>query len=192
MIDINKLGDKVKGLVSTLPEDVGRARLVATYVSLRKAYDLGYRKDVFRQMRQRERDIYLQELVAQSPFEYEDAEGKTPKGSWLAGYYFNNALLRIAALAEISLKCLFEQHTGFESPRNYRWLADWYEKEFSTKITNLDRTRQEINVFKHEHPRRRQRKLETIEEGLAAFSELLEVMNHVASNYRLQLTARHR
>jgi len=143
-------------------------------------------------MRQRERDKYLQELVAQSPFDQEGPDGKTPKGNWTAGYYFNNALLRIAALAEISLKCLFEQHTGFESPRNYRWLANWYEKEFLTKITNLDRTHQEINIFKHEHPRRRQRKVETIEEGLAAFSELLELLNHVASNYRLQLTTRHR
>jgi len=193
MIDIEILGDQVKNLIPNLPEHVGRARLVATFVSLRRACDLGYKNDVFRQMRKGERDKYLQILAAESPFSHEGPKDNTPEGNWVAGYYFNNALLRIAALAEIGLKYLYEQYTSRKAPQRDYWrLAKWYESEFSTKITHLNRTRQEINDFKHEHANRRQRKLETIGEGLAALGELNKLMDRVASNNRLKLTAAQR
>lgn len=99
---------------------------------------------------------------------------------WLAGHFFNNALFRMVALVEISLKTLFQRQMNMEPPDNYGWLADWYKKKFAGKLGYIGRARARVNKFKHEQrDRTKPKALETYVDGLKAFDELLLLMSFI-------------
>jgi hypothetical protein len=120
------LKDETKQLLDALPDMAGRARLLATYLSLCEAHIFGYKTDSFMRCKKNVRDSVFRKLTTNSAISRDfDQPGER---EWLAGYYFNNALLRIVFLAEISLKSVFKKRMSMYPPkRDYKWLVNWHE-----------------------------------------------------------------
>ena len=179
MLKVQKFEDRVRNILSRLPNGVGRERLLGVYASLLMAELYGYTHDRFRGRNtenRRQLVASVMRAVLSGPTTWDDATR-----DWVAGYYFNNSLLRMAASAEIGLKELFQKLTALpSSPDDYWWLADWYRKKCNGAIGVLNRTRHEVNALKHGRRKNEQlRKLEKMHEGIAAFRELLALMERL-------------
>jgi len=134
-------------------------------------------RDSFARLKRKTRDSVNVHILYQDLFE-------TPKPTdakkkmWLAGYYFNNALLRMVALAEITLKLLFEREMKMKSPNNYWCLVGWYKRKFAGKLKYIASARARVNKFKHDpRDRTKPKALESYADGLKAFKELLKLMS---------------
>src|SRR5574341_1053409 len=168
----DKLKQKVNSLVSQLHDQTDRSWLVATYMSLRTAHELGYQRDEFANVPKSERESVLQRVISDSLLN--PAESPPIRELWLAGYFFNNAVLRMVALAEIGLKNLYKKDTGTAPLDDYKKLAKWYKLTYGNELKYLKRARLQVNEFKHElRDMQKKRKFETMEEGVSAFKELL-------------------
>lgn len=177
---IEQLKEEVISLVSRLPDHTDRAWLVGIYVSLRTAYHLDYKRDQFSKAQKEKRESALGRVIEDSlltpsdPFPAQEL--------WRAGYFFNNALLRMVALAEIGLKVLYKKCKRETPPEENYWkLAKWYESNFNNELTYLNKARYQVNRYKHE-PRdpTKERELESMDEGILAFRELLSLMSGLA------------
>jgi hypothetical protein len=187
-LKVKNFEDRVSSIVSLLPSGVGRERLLGVYASLLLAELYGYTHDRFRERNTEDRRQLLASVtraVLSDPTTWDEATRE-----WVAGFYFNNSLLRMAATAEIGLKALFQRLTGLpSSPEDYWWLADWYKKRCSGAIGFLNRTRQEVNALKHGRRRNEHlRKLEKIHEAIVAFRELLVLMERLADAQQMTST----
>lgn len=188
MSKIEQFEEKVRSLAVQLQDDTDKAWLVGTYVSLRTAQELGYQRDDFAKAPAKDRKYTLQCVISENLLDVPNPSSL--KKSWKAGYFFNNALLRMVALAEIGLKLLFEKRTGKKPPPNYHCLVEWYELNFDDKLDYVGKARQQVNRYKHK-PRdpTERRKLETLEEGVLAFDEILSLMSRLTlPNKPMQLT----
>lgn len=182
-LKVQMLENRVAEVLSRLPNSVGRERCLGAYASLLIAESLGYINDRFRQRDGGERRRLLPHVARAvlSPSSAWDA----PTNEWMSSFYFNNALLRMAATAEIALMALFKRKnpiTELPKGRNIYWrLSKWYLQNCGGKTTELDRTRREINDFKHGRSEQEPlRKVESLNDGLMAFEELLLLMERLA------------
>jgi hypothetical protein len=171
---------RIEKLISRLPEETDRAWLVAIYISFEMAAKLGYSADEFRKLATTERTRALKSALARGLASEVQTESEK---NLRAGHYFNNGLFRIVGLAEISLNLLFKARMDVDPPRDYGWLSKWYLKQFGNSLSYIDKARKRVNKMKHQernldkiHP------LESIKDGLAAFNELLELMEELAES----------
>ena len=173
---------RVAELMSRLPESAGPSRFLGAYLALRTAEELGYDRDHFRQRPKNEREHLLSQFASQRVFDSTESSNEVKE--WSAGFYFNDALLRMAALGETSLKDLYSRsHSGRKAPDDYAWLANWYHATYKFQIGFLTRARHEINIFKHEPVEgRKPRKLETMTDGMKAFRDLLQLLEQIAKS----------
>jgi len=89
----------------------------------------------------------------------------------------------MVALAEISLNLLFKACTDIDPPKDYWWLSRWYLKEFGNSLSYIARARKRANRMKHqERDLDEILPLESMKDGLAAFNELLELMEKLAKS----------
>lgn len=102
---------------------------------------------------------------------------------WIAGYYFNNALFRSVALAEIGLKVLYTKETKKKPPTGrdiYYRLKDWYTAKYSMNLTTITRARQQVNDYKHDTRGSTNIKhLETMDDAIVALNELLALLEKI-------------
>ncbi|HEU4933750.1 MAG TPA: hypothetical protein VFT48_16815 [Pyrinomonadaceae bacterium] len=174
---IERYKSQTLSLVKSLPETSDAEWLVAVYLSLGTAEKLGYKKDIHARKPRRDRDAINADLLSTNSFDRQEPSAE--KTAWLAGHFFNNALFRIVALAEITLNELFEREFQMEPPRQiYDWLAKWYTQKHGKKLDWIKKSRERVNRFKHRKRARQETKpLEEYEHGLKAFEELLTLMS---------------
>jgi hypothetical protein len=168
-----------------------RSWVVGSFVSLRAAEELGYQADAFhrRFINDPEWGMCALEMMLESsqsgnvllhPGSGEDLD------LWRSGYFFNNALMRIAALTENGLKVLWERAHG-EMPEDFErvtkydfWgLVAWYEKVFAPRDGfrgRLQRLRRKVNAFKHEHRSAEYRGFDDIEEAWLALLDVVDIL----------------
>lgn len=167
---------------------IDRAWLVAVYLCLKTAEDLGYVRDDFVQFDLRRQEVALLDLISRGitlpSLQSDDTT------IWLRGHFYNNALLRMVFLAETRLDMLWQR---YNSPRNFksvgeRWAVqlDWYTSRFDDTLEFLQSTRNQINIFKHDdttQPGAKRlgnkglRKIETMEDASRALQELLGLLS---------------
>jgi hypothetical protein len=176
MNKFNEIKKRISNLLQNLPSGIDRSWLVSSYLSLKQSFEMKYQKDFFLEIERNKQNIVLEEINSL------DFEGTSNENKFfVAGFYFNNSVFRIVALAEIGLKVLFEKKMKLPAiKRDYKWLKEWYEKTFNKKMDNIQSARKRVNVFKHE-PRsvNLQKKFETIEDGIAALEELLLLLEKI-------------
>lgn len=99
------------------------------------------------------------------------------------GYYFNNALFRTVALAEIGLKFLYTKETNKKPPKQkdvYYVLKDWYTAKYSMPLAAITSARQQVNDFKHKaRGSQKAKHLETIRDAFTAIDELLTLLEQI-------------
>lgn len=159
-------------------DETDRAWLVATYLSFRAAEELGFLCYEFDKLSLPDQTSTLLKLLGQPLLETQAIS--TLAQQWKAGHFFNNAVLRLVALAEVRLNVLYEKRTKCELPHNYWKLAQWYEAAYSDKLTFLGKARTHVNLMKHKrHNPEADNKLKTLDDGLTAFKELLLLSSRV-------------
>ena len=172
---------KLLTLLPTLPPEIDRPWVLATYLSLKMATELNYTDDAFSKLPNQDQIDFLSKNLS---FSFQDIQ-KLSKGNntWEAGYFFNNAIFRMVALAEIGLKVLFKRKTTIDAPDNYWWLSKWYENTFTQKLGNIQNARKRVNHFKHDtrSKNKNNKVFEKMSEGIKAFQELLSLLEHIAS-----------
>jgi len=138
---------RLKPLILSLPEMIDRSWLLSAYLSIRKAYSLNYHNDSFSKLSKADQDDILLYINSLSSL-----KTMTRHREWIAGYYFNNAMFRIVALAETGLKVLYTRETKKKAPEdNYAYnnlLLPWYEGRYGI-LHNLKNARKQVNKFKH-------------------------------------------
>ncbi len=175
---LESLEKKVCDLLPLLPDEVGMNRLVGVYLSLKAARALGYDKDKFHLRSKLQRSRLLPEIACTNPLEPSSHRIETRE--WVSGYYFNNALIRMAMLTELALKALFTQNFGLDPPsKDVPWLEQWYEKKLGGHLPHLKRIRQELNDLRHKPATRKDRKIDSFREGMQGFEELLELLQRL-------------
>ncbi len=95
---------------------------------------------------------------------------------WLAGFFFNSALIRIAAGSHRALRTLYRTNTG-----RFAELADRAVRENKVEERDIDWLRKvyhDVNAFKHEgHAELLEgRQVETIEHGVKAAGQLVRLI----------------
>jgi len=172
---LDQLNIRVSSLVSKLPDETDRSWLVTIYLSLKKAAALNYKDDSFSKLTKCNQDTILLKMKS-----LDTRRLSTTDKDWIAGYFFNNAMFRIVALAEIGLKILFEKKTKMKAPGDYGWLSQWYERTFTMKLDNIQFARRRVNKFKHEpRGKGKKKKFETMREGIDALKELLSLLEQI-------------
>jgi hypothetical protein len=173
--ELDRLQNKLNQIVSTLPKEIDRSWLVSAYLSLKKAERMKYKYDVISRLEKKQQDNILKQCTSFS------AEGKSENiKNWIAGYYFNNAMLRMVALAEIGLKVLFEKKEKIEPPDDYWWLSTWYTKHTGNRLSTIQQARKRVNKLKHEKKQEKSKqKFETLRQGVSALKELLVLMGQL-------------
>jgi hypothetical protein len=104
--ELTKINRRLKPLILNLPETVDRSWLLSTYLSLKKAYSLNYKNDSLSKLSKSDQDAILLDIRSLG-----SAKTISAHREWIAGYYFNNAMFRIVALAETGLKVLYTRET---------------------------------------------------------------------------------
>jgi hypothetical protein len=159
-------------------------------VSLRAAIELDYVEDTFHRRSERDPQWAIQTLENVLATDYGPSCSSTtnPRASevWLRGYFFNTALLRMAAITEKGVTILWERTNGplstpLDRVADYDFwaLLSWYEKVFQRPRSTIDllkRVRTQVNIFKHEHLTIRVTKLETKGDACEAFAELIYLL----------------
>jgi len=138
--------------------------LVGSAFCLMKSHQLGFNANVGSE--------YPNELCS---IPHEIAAGNLPEGGpWLAGFFFNSALMRIAAGYHILLKRMFGNTD--ESRKVLSKKAVDTGKIHPDDIDLLDKIYQDVNDFKHEGGKLlRYRRIDRIEEAIAAGQKLISV-----------------
>jgi len=178
--DLNLIKKSIQSLIFVLPEEIDRSWLLSSYLSLRKAFLLNYERDAVARLLKVDQDNLLLKITSLTP-------RKTLKlvEEWVAGYYFNNAMFRMVALAETGLKVLYQKKTSRKAPkgnRAYYILLGWYKKNYGLNLDIITEARIQINVFKHDvRSPERSKKFETMREGVEAFKELLLLLAQICS-----------
>jgi hypothetical protein len=172
---VRELESEINSLIQKDTDDeTDRAWLVATYLSFQAAEELGFRDYEFDTLSLSDQTPELLELQGR-PF-LETQGISTQAKQWKAGYFFNNAVLRLVALAEVRLKVLYRKRTKCELPHNYWTLVKWYEEVYSDKLTFLGKAREQVNLMKHQrHEPEVHNMLKSLDDGLTAFRELLRL-----------------
>ncbi len=175
-MQIEAYKEGVASLLRKLPEHSDPEWLLAVYLSLGTAERLGYKHDEFARKERSERDLVNIQMLSAPYFSLPASTNK-----WLAGHFFNNALFRMVALAEITLNDLFQRKMNLDPPRNgYGWLVDWYGITCAGTLEYMNKARARVNKFKHhERQRAKAKPLETYDDGLRAFEELLTLMRQL-------------
>lgn len=170
---LKEIEKRLPPLVSKLPDVIDRSWLVSTYLSLKKANSLNYKGDMFSRLPKGQQDMIALGIKSLG-------SSKAGNREWESGYYFNNAVFRMVALAEIALKVLFEQKMKMKPPPSYPWLSGWYETSYGNRLSGINSARSRVNKFKHE-PRHRtvKKKFESMQEGVDAFEELLLLLEQL-------------
>ena len=136
--------------------------LVGAAFSLMKSHLLGFNANVGSEY---PNELYgiAQEIVA----------GELPEsGSWLAGFFFNSALMRIAAGYHILLKRMFGNTDDSRNILSKKAIKTG--KIHPDDINLLDKVYQDVNDFKHEGGKLlRYRRVESIDEAIAAGQKLI-------------------
>lgn len=105
------------------------------------------------------------------------AEGKIRlSGKWIAGFYFNNALFRIAAVYHRVLKIIVggNDHVPVLVPKARRLFAQWT----NSKLAIIHR---EVNDLKHTPRGVHDQRMVTYDDAVAAAGELLSLIEQWAS-----------
>jgi hypothetical protein len=176
---VRELEPTINSLIQRDTDDeTDRAWLVATYLSFQAAEELGFRDYEFDTLSLPDQTPALIELLGQPLLETRGIS--TQVQQWKAGYFFNNAVLRLVAFAEVRLKVLYGKSTKCELPHNYWTLVQWYEAVYSDNLTFLGKARKQVNLMKHQrHEPAMHNMLKSLDDGLTAFSELLRVSSRV-------------
>jgi hypothetical protein len=175
---LQNLRDKI---IKFLPEDptdqTDRAWLVAVYVSLRMAARLDFKSDEFVRLTQDVQETTLHQILVDDCFLPDDSSPERRK--WLAGHFFNNALFRLAALAELRLAKLCSLLDPPLADKRYWKQAAWYAGRGGS-LTSLNNIRRQINKYKHESDDPdRNRLVEDLEEAIAGCRELLLLLEQL-------------
>lgn len=142
--------------------------LVGAAFSLKKAQELGFIDNT---------DVrYSEEL---NEIARQIATGKLPEqGAWLAGFYFNSALLRFAATYHIILKLMFDNVD--ESRKVLSEKAVITGKVHPDDIDLLDKIYQDTNDFKHEGDKLlRYRRVQSMDDAIRAGCKLISLLASV-------------
>jgi hypothetical protein len=96
--------------------------------------------------------------------------------AWVAGYYFNSALLRIAAGSHRALRTLFNTDAGW-----FAELADRAIREGKLQAGDINSLRDvyhDVNAFKHDGHAELllHRRIETLDQGIAAAGQLISLV----------------
>ena len=180
-MSIRKLESEVLLLATELEEHPDLSWFVGTYVSFLEAEKLDYSHDCFSYLPKAKRDAILKKII-KAGISLNDFS--TEERLWLAGYYFNNALLRTVSLADIALQLLYKKKEGMDPPTNgFAWLIKWYNKGSNKPINNIDEARKTVNVLKHDLKKRfKTRNVETLDDGEAAFKDLLQILRTLSNS----------
>jgi hypothetical protein len=169
---------KIELLIPALPEEIDRSWLVSSCLSLKKAQTMQYKDDAFSKLPKATQDQFLLNTNSLSIHKKVHSSKQ-----WIAGYYFNNALFRIVALAEIGLKVLYTKETKKEPPTGrdvYYRLKNWYSAKFNMNLTTITKARQQVNDYKH-HTRGSTniKHLETMHDAIVSLYELLALLEKI-------------
>lgn len=183
----------IKLIESDKCEQKSRAWIAAAFVSLQAARDLKYTEDTFHNYSLHEQISILKEAVTKGLLDIDVASKdnieQTGSVVWLRGYYFNDALMRLAALAERGLKYLWEvldlgdknSHLVKDKKGkfyDYNELRKWYRHVFKEDLKCINKVRQQVNEFKHKPLIFGLNIIEGINEAVLAFSEVLGVLEN--------------
>jgi len=176
--EFNQLKKRVDSLIPILPQETDVSWLVSIYFSLNKAYELNYQYDAISKLiKSDQADILLK--ISSLNFT-SNAKLSKEERTWLAGYYFNNAMFRMVALTEIGLKILFEQKMKVKPPKDYGWLSKWYLMVFGKNLINVQNARSRVNKQKHElRGTKNSKQFESMKDGIYAFNELLSLLEDI-------------
>ena len=185
-------------------DQVVKAWTFAIAFSLRGAQKLGYQTADFHEMAAEKVQQTLTEsfgkLIADSAEDHvsPSIDMMAPyEKTWLGGYLYNSAVIRMAGLTERGLKILWEYVNPAENKqlhiaRNavgdyyYGQLMDWYVSVFIgsrngkpnyASVKPLDLVRQQANDFKHDHTTVQLRRMRTMNAALDAFAKLLDLLD---------------
>jgi len=176
-MSIREYEKKVEETIGRLPDGVERVWLVAAYLSLKAAERLGYRENEIAALGTDVRDEILGKLLFEDITSAEFSKKYAAK--WISGYFYNNAVFRIAALSEIALTIIGEQE-GKDTNLEKKELLDWYIKKYGERPIHLIKIIDRTNYLKN---RRRDATRTTtydeLVEGIEAFGELLKVISKI-------------
>jgi hypothetical protein len=138
--------------------------LVGSAFSLMKAHQLGFSANVGCEYSD-QLDRISQELV----------KGQLPEGGlWLAGFFFNSALMRIAAGYHILLRRMFSVSDGSREKLAKRAIEEC--KVNQDDIDMLNKVYQDVNDFKHEGGKLlKYRRIESINDAILAGQKLISL-----------------
>ena len=96
---------------------------------------------------------------------------------WLAGFYFNSALVRITGGSHRAFRRLFKTSKGWFSELADRAISDGKLNE--QEIDWLRKVYEDVNAFKHDgHAELLQRRqIETLQQGINAAGQLVRLIN---------------
>lgn len=189
MLDTKKLLERISRLAQSCPELAHTYRFAAGAVfALASAYELGHRN----RASYKEVDClrHLDDLkeVCDSV-----SNGAAPPAQWQAGFYYNAAIMRIAACYERLLKAVIEAinstppKTSCRRSSTTEQMAKWVENGLQTgslERTHLESVRREVNNLKHGLfgqgvPDAWQRiNVDDLSNACAALSELLAIVEN--------------
>lgn len=187
--------DKIRAQLQKLKEELApiiqsdecdptiRAWAVGALYSLCLAADLGYEEDTFHKRGESNKE-WAKEVLVKILMNDCDPSIPIPKlinekedrTIWLRGYYYNSALMRMAALKEKGLKILLKRVNEVRKPHEHIKLIELV-KDYLPKLTTLDRVRTQVNAFKHDHLSRSLKKIDRLDDACKAFSELILLLN---------------
>ena len=180
--DLAQLETKVKNVIQNEKCSMTvMAWTVAVYWSLYRAKKLDHTEDRFRKLKPKvARQTLLKVLAMMDQAE----QFKGNQKMWLSGHYYNNAILRMHALVEQSLKTLWERvnsgsliavRSGIVGDYRFQTLLSWYREVFNVKEDHLGALHKEVNELKHEYKTIPQEKLK-MREALIAFDKALDLL----------------
>jgi hypothetical protein len=103
---VRELEPSISSLIQRDTDDeTDRAWLVATYLSFQAAEEFGFRDYEFDMLSLPNQTPALLELLGKPLLETQGIS--TQAQQWKAGHFFNNAVPRLVALAEVHLKVLY-------------------------------------------------------------------------------------
>lgn len=192
-ITLDKLKERVVKLVeNNACEQKSRAWLVAAYVSLQTAHELKYVDDTFHSFSIEEQIDTLKSIAETRIFAIDiSSKDKGQQNNavvWLRGFYFNDAIIRMAALSERGLVSLWELINI--DPRNckivmnktcqynYWKLKDWYENIFNEDLEAVNKVREQVNVFKHRPRVSGLLVIDRIDDAISALSKVVSILEN--------------
>jgi enoyl-CoA hydratase/carnithine racemase len=163
---IESYSQEVAALATSQDVLIGiKGLLVGAALSLKKAHELGFVDNV---------DVRYAEELDETARQI--ATGNVPEqGAWLAGFYFNSALLRFAAAYHILLKLMFDNID--ESRKVLSEKAVMTGRVHPDDVDLLDKIYQDTNDFKHEGDKLlRYRRVQSVDDAIRAGRKLISLL----------------